>query len=377
MMPLGLSATEQQALHDTLTASHSVQVTVKIRDLAGNVIGNVSDQVLSGQVNIDDTADVTRSLTLSLLDPRRSLHFDSSAPTDGALYLDRMIGVVYSVKAARSNTWTNIPVFLGPIASMDRTNDVVNIEAHGKEVLAMGAAWKTRTFKAGGLRGDAIRAILRDLAGENKFSVPDLTARLPTDVSVGRESIPWDVARTLAKGMSMQLFYDGRGVACLRPRSTKSVFTFQSGDGGSVLTTPQVSYSAEELKNIVWVRGQGTISVSRAAPASHPLSPQKLGRNAVPRYLLNAITDTNIRTVAEATKLAQTTLTDSLLNAVTVSFDAMTIPHLEPNDMVRLTTPEFSNTFRIHQFAIPLVVGGNMTVGYLANRSPNVRKIRA
>jgi hypothetical protein len=377
MMPLGLSATDQQTLHATLTDSHSVMVTVKIRDLVGNVIGNVSDQVLSGQVNIDDTADVTRSLTLSLFDPHHSLHFDSSAPTDGALYLDRMVGVVYSVKPARSNTWTNIPVFLGPIASMDRTNDVVNLEAHGKEVLAMGAAWKTRTFKAGGLRGDAIRAILRDLAGESKFSFPDLTARLPADVSVGRESIPWEVARTLAKGMSMQLFYDGRGVAVLRPRSTTSVFTFQSGDGGSVLTEPQIAYSSEELRNLVWVRGEGTISVSRAAPASHPLSPQKLGRNGVPRYLLNAITDTNIRTIAEATTLAEATLADSLLNAITVSFDAMTIPHLEPNDMVRVTTGDFSNAFRIHQMAIPLVVGGNMTVGYLANKSPNVRKIRA
>jgi hypothetical protein len=155
------------------------------------------------------------------------------------------------------------------------------------------------------------------------------------------------------------------------------VFTFQSGDGGSVLTEPQIAYSSEELRNLVWVRGEGTISVSRAAPASHPLSPQKLGRNGVPRYLLNAITDTNIRTIAEATTLAEATLADSLLNAITVSFDAMTIPHLEPNDMVRVTTGDFSNAFRIHQMAIPLVVGGNMTVGYLANKSPNVRKIRA
>jgi hypothetical protein len=378
MIPLRLTSAEKSALNKTLVGTHSVRVSVEVLDLSGNHIGDITDQLLSGQVNIDNTAAVTRSCTLSILDVRRSLHFDSNAPTNGALYVDRAIKVVYWVKAAGATDWVDIPVFYGPITSMDRTNEVVNIEAQGKEVLAQGAAWKVKTYKRGAYRVDVIRSILQDLTGEDprKISLPDRGAKLPANLSIGRASIPWRVARRVGHGMNAQLFYDGRGVARLRTRPTAAQFTFKSGDNGSVLSAPQVTYTTENLKNIVWVRGFGTLSVSKAAPRSHPLSPWNLGRNGVPRYLLDAVTDTTIRTRAEATKVANTRLHDALLESIEVSFDAMTIPYLEPEDMVRVTTEDFSHTFRLHQMSIPLVVGGNMTIGYLTNRSPNKKAIR-
>lgn len=376
MIPLGLSPAEMRALIDTLTGSHSVHVTVQVLDLNGNHLADVSDMLLSGQVNIDDTASVTRSATLSLLDPNHSLHFDSDSPTDGAIYVDRMILIAYSVKAPGAAAWVDIPLFRGPVSKMDRTNDVVNIEAQGKEVLAQGAAWKTWTYKKNHRRVDVIQSILHDLTGETRFSFPEHSARLPADISVGRASVPWNVASHIAKGMNMQLFYDGRGVARLRRLPTTSSFTFKSGDGGTVLTPPQVTYTTENLKNLVWVRGAGKISVSKAAPYSHPLSPHRLGRNGVPRYLLDEVQDTSIRTKKEALDVMNTRLTHSLLTAVEVSFDAMAIPFLEPGDVARVTTGDFSNAFRVHQLSIPLVVGGTMTVGYLKNRSPNKRRIR-
>lgn len=376
MIPLGLTAQEVRDLHQTLTGNHSVNVTVQVLNLAGDRLGDVSSRLLSGQVNIDDTKAITRSCTLSLYDSARSLHFDSDAPTDGALYVDRMIKVVYSVKAAGAIDWTDIPLFCGPISSMDRTDDVVNIEAQGKETLAMGVAWKTRTYKRNQYRTAVIRSILEDLTGETRFTFPSHGARLPADLSVARTSTPWFVARRLAVGVDMQLFYDGRGVARLRPKTTASAFTFDSGDGGSVLTVPQVTYSTENLKNIVWVSGAKKVSVSRSAPRSHPMSPWRLGRNGVPRFLLETVTDTSIRTNAEAVRVANSHLNDALLSAIEVSFDAMSIPDLEPGDVARVTTDDFSNSFRVHQFSIPLVVGGQMSVGYLTNRSPNKRRIR-
>lgn len=376
MIPLGLTAQEVRDLHETLTGTHSVNVTVQVLNLSGDRLADVSSRLLSGQVNIDDTKPITRSCTLSLFDSARSLHFDSDAPTDGALYVDRMIKVVYSVKEAGAINWTDIPLFCGPISSMDRTDDVVNIEAQGKESLAMGAAWKTRTYKRNQYRTAVIRSILEDLTGETRFTFPSHSARLPADISVGRTSVPWSVARRLAVGVDLQLFYDGRGVVRLRPKTASSMFTFASGDSGSVLTVPQITYSTENLKNVVWVRGARKVSVIRSAPRSHPLSPWRLGRNGVPRYLLEAITDTSIRTNAEAVRVANSHLNDALLSAVEVSFDAMSIPDLEPGDVARVTTDDFSNTFRVHQFSIPLVVGGQMSVGYLTNRSPNKRRIR-
>jgi hypothetical protein len=380
VIPLGLSAAAHADLHTTLRATHSINITVQIMDLNGAILGDVSGRLLSGQVNIDRSADITRSCTLSLLDPRRSLNFDSDSPDDGALYVDRMVRVIYSVKVGTD--WVDIPVFTGPISKVDRTDDVVNVEAQGKEALAMGQAWRTRTFKRGALRVNVVRDILEDLAGETRFSFPDHSARLAKDFSIGRENVPWNMARAMAASMAMQLFYDGRGVARLRRLPASSSYNFSHGDNGSVVTAPQITYSLEDLKNIILVKGAGKISEAVAAPYTHPLSPQRLGRKKadgtlVPRYYLEVIEDTAIRTRSEARQVGRDRLNDALLAAVDVAFDSLPIPHIEPGDLMRLVTDEFATTFRLNSASIPLVVGEPMSVGYLRRVSVNKRRIRA
>ncbi|MET7741975.1 hypothetical protein [Streptomyces sp. NPDC005385] len=283
--------------------------------------------------------------------------------------MDRMIKVIYSVKVPQMNAWVDIPLFCGPVISMDRDDDVINVEAQGKEVLAKGAGWNTFTRKKNTNKVNVIKDILKDLAGENKFDFPELSNKLPSDYSLGRESIPWDSAKSLTSGLSRQLFYDGRGYCRMRSLPGTPVFTFKSGDGGTVLTAPKLSYDSSELKNVIQVKGgipkgsKTAVNVYVAAPSTHPLSPQKLGRNGVPRRLLETIEDDTIRTKAEATEKAGTTLNDRLLQEVSVSFDAMPIPFLEPGDLCRIQTEEYATTFRLRQFSVSLVAGENMSVG--------------
>jgi hypothetical protein len=127
------------------------------------------------------------------------------------------------------------------------------------------------------------------------------------------------------------------------------------------------------MKNLIWVKGgipkgsKTAVSVYVAADKTHPLSPQRLGRNGVPRYLLEVIEDDTIRSKVEAEEKAGETLNDRLLQTVEVSFDAMPIPHLEPGDMVRIQTDEYSTSFRLREFSIPLVAGDSMSIGYVKN----------
>lgn len=379
MIPLGLTATQQGWLHATLAGSHSVNVTVQLLTLSGARVADLSSRLLEGQVNVDYTADVSRACTMQLLDPDRTLSFETDSADEGAIYMDRMIRVVYSVKVPQMNAWVDIPVFCGPVTSMDRNDSVINIECQGKETLAKGAAWRTFTRKKNSNKGNVIKDILTDLTGENKFDFPEVTNKLSADYSLGRESIPWDSAKSIASGISRQLFYDGRGYAKMRSLPGTPVFTFKSGDGGTVLSVPQISYDSSEMKNTILVKGgvpkgsKTAVEASVAADKSHPLSPYKLGRNGVPRVLLEVIEDDTIRSKAEATEKAGTTLNDRLLQTVDVKFDAMPIPHLEPGDMVRIQTEEYATTFRLGQFSIPLVVGDTpMSVGY--NKDLSVRK---
>lgn len=384
MIPLGLSTSDLSAMQNALAGDHSIHITVQVLTLTHTRLADLSWRLLDGQVNIDAMADVTRSCTLSLLDPHRSLAFDSMSPSDGAVYLDRMIQVNYSVKAPTSTTWYTIPLFTGPIVKMDRTDDVVNLECQGKEVLSMGSAWMPRTYKKGLKKRDVVMSILQTRGGETKFSFPEHGALLPWDYSIGRDTIPWTAARNLANGMALQLFYDGRGVARLRGIPGTTVFNFRDAPSGgsTVWSEPQVSYSTENVKNAVYVKGgvpkgaKKTIEAYRVAPAAHPLSPWKLGRNGIPRYLLETIENTSIVSQAEANKLAQDTLNARLLEEVEVKFDAAPMPHLEPYDLVRIYTAEFNQLFRIRQLSIPLTAEGQMSVGYLARVSTNHKRIR-
>lgn len=378
MIPLGLTATQQGWLNTTLAGSHSIHITVQLLTLEGARVTDLSTRFLGGQVNVDYAADVTRNCTMQLFDPERAMTFETDSANEGALYLNRMIRVIYSVKVPQMNDWVDIPIFTGPIVSMDRDNDIINIECQGKEVLARGAAVRTFTRKKGSNRVNVIRDILRDLTGENKFDFPELSYKLAADYSLGRESIPWDAAKRLASGMSRQLFYDGRGVCRLRTFPGSPVWTFKDGDNGTVVSTPKISYDSSEVKNAVQVKGgipkgaKTAVSVTLVAPSSHPLSPFKLGRNGVGRYLLEVIEDESIRSKAEAEEKAGTVLNDRLLQEVDVDFNAMPIPHLEPGDLCRLSTEHYATSFRLREFSIPLVAGEVMSVGSI--RNVNVRR---
>jgi hypothetical protein len=373
VISLGLSSAEQSALHNTMVRSHSIAVTVQILTLSGHHLADLSGKLLDGQVNIDAWGTVTRSCTLSLLDPDRSMSFDTDSPNESALYLDRMIRILYSVKVPDLQRWIPVPVFTGPVVKMSRADDVISVEAQGKEVLAMGVASKATTFKRGANKVGVISLLLSDFTGEDRFDFIESSQYLTRDLSVTPRSIPWDLARGVAHSMGLQLFYDGRGTARLRPFPATVLYRFRTGDFGNVMTSPQITYTMDELKNCVTVIGQPTkmgltvapLTYVANPPVNHPLSPWRLGRNGVPRFLRDVIEDTSITSVAEARILAEATLLRHLTQAVDVTFDSLPVPHLEPGDVCQLTTPEFSNTFRVGRLSLPLTSGGQMSMGYL------------
>lgn len=377
MIPLGLRASELRGLNEALATHHQVRVRVFIARLDHTYAVDVSKYVIDGQVDVDASADVTRTASVKLLDVRRALPFDSDSPAETALFLDRLLRVSYDVLVG--DEWVAVPVFTGPLSRLNREGDVVTVEAQGKEALAMGAIWRPLTLKKGMLKTDAIETILRNRAGETKLSIPKQAARLPKTISLHREAVAWSEARKIARGLSRQLFYDGRGTCRLRPWPGKTVYSFT---GNTVVSELNVTYTSETV-NTVWVVGgvpkgqKHHVSAVAVAPAAHPLSPQRLGRNGVPRYLLpdgKQIDEDTIKTVAEAKALAHQRLNDGLLETVECSFDALPIPHLEPGDAIYVHTDDGAVRFRLTTFSLPLVVGSPMTVGY--NRRVSTRHLR-
>lgn len=383
MIQLGLTNADHRALLATLASSHSVNIRISITDLVGNRISEISDRLLTGQVDVDADAAVTRTCLLTLLDPARSLSFDSNSPEDGALWHDRMIKVSYEVHGPLLVNWIAIPVFHGFITKMSRDDAVVSVEAQGKELFGIDTSvWVPHTYKKGSIRTAIVRDLGATYMGETKFTLPATSGRTPYDFSLGKETHPWDVAKQLSRTENCDLFYDGRGVMVMRKRTTSNAFTFSTGNGGMVESSPKVAFASDNLKNLIWVKGaipragRAPIEAIAVAPNNHPMSPRRLGRNGVQRFMLETITDDSIRTLAEAHELANTTLAQRLLQGVDVTFDALVMPLLEEYDVVTIATDDFSTAFQIRKFSIPLVVGGTMPIGYHRNRPINKVKIR-
>jgi len=381
VLSLGLSAAQQQAFHATLASSHSINVRIHILDLNHNVLGEVSDKLLAGQVNVDISGDTaSRSASVTFSDPDRSMNFDADSPDVSSVYLNRMLRIYYCVAGPLLTGWVNVPIFTGPITAVSRDDAEVQVECQGKEILAQGIAYTPHTYGKGWYRTSLIREIMTQ-TGERYFGLDNLQPKTATPVSLGGGSIPWDWAKSLATGMGAQIFYDGRGVLRVRSAPSATQFTFRTGDEGTLVGAPSLSYSLEDVKNIVRVRGgvpagaKAAVVVDAVAPRAHPLSPWKLGRNGKPRYLIEVIEDDTIKSLADARYVASVKLDQLMMQSTEVAFDAMPLPHLEPGDLIRLQTPEFSTSLRANSFAIPLTAGDTMTVGYLKRLRTGTYKV--
>jgi hypothetical protein len=365
------------ALLVALLGNHSIRVRVEVLTLEMKPVSTLSNRVLDGQVNIDATAEVTRSATLTLLDRDHSLHFDSNSPADGALYADRMLRVWYDVRSP-GGSWIEVPLITGPVSRFTRDGSKVNVEIQGKESLARGVAWRTKTYRKGATKVDVIEDVMRK-EGERHFSLARATAKLPGDKSLTVDTIPWEFVKALAASMGLQLFYDGFGRLVLRRPPGTSLWTFASGDGGSILTAPRVTFSIDAVKNAVRVVGtkpkgaKAKVRATAVAPRNHPLSPFRLGRNGEGRYLAEFIDDTSIGSDAEAGRVARGRLDALLMQAVDVEFDSLVIPHLDAGDVVTVKTDDFTMQTRLDRFTIPLLAAGTMPVGYNRRVTPRKR----
>jgi hypothetical protein len=375
----GLSAANYPAFVKALADPHSIRIDVAILTLNEDELSRLSPVILDGQVNVDADAPVTRSLTCTFLDPSHSLQLDSDSPDDGAVYADRMVRVTYSVYVPPLGDRVDVDVFTGPIVKFKRSGDQVELEAQGKEALALGWIWRPLTIKKGARKVDAIRTILEDRAGERRFDLPEIATAIPNPISLGRAASAWPRCQKIAHSMNRQLFYDGSGICRLRVRPRRPLFTFRAGHPtrpNTILTPVEVDHDFTVIRNAIWFKGgkpkgqKKAIEVFVAAPKGHPLSPIRLGRTnrdgkLSPRYLVEERTNEHIRSRVEARTRANALLDDLLLEVLGVTFSSVPVPHLDPLDVIRVQTDDFAANVRLRQFSLPLAASGQMTVGYI------------
>jgi hypothetical protein len=388
VMPLGLTPTQQGLYVATLFGHHDFAVYVDLVKLDGTPIRSVTDTVVDGQVNLQSGEAVQRTATFTFYDPDHSLHLDSDSPWEGAVWADRMVKVRHQVTVPTVGQVTAVP-FIGPVVKVSRDGDEVSVECQDKTCLAITGSTPV-TAKKGTNAVAAIRRIMASATGEDKFRLPSgVNRNLHKSLSCGwhDDASPWVVCQRIANQLNMQLYYSCDGYLTLRRWPTAYAITAP----GTVLTSqPAVDFDATQVANMVRVSGtlappkkkatkkDGKPSIERPATkvnavaqagAAHPLSPQRLGRNGVPRYLPIIIEGAVYKSLAQARELATETLSHDLMLTTGVTFDMIPVFHLDTGDLIVAQGPTGRVVVRLDTGSIPLSISGDMSVGYQRNVS--------
>lgn len=359
----------------TITGTHRRRITVVVTDLEHKPLSELTDKFIGGNITVDTTRSPSRIATIELLDPSRSLQFEPDSPATLPLHLTRMLRIGWSVYVPSLERWVTCPVITGRIKDFDREGVKVTITIEGKEVLALGQAGRSATYPKKTKKVDAIRRIL-SAAGETRFDFPSTTgsdgvgASLPQAVIVRTMDSWWPHAAKIARSMDRLLFYDARGVAVLRRPPSRPIFTF---DRMTLASEVRFDRDPSGIRNRWLVFGgkpkgakQRVHADVRLQPSS-ALSPAKLGPNDAEFFQIDRVENGNIKTKAEALKVARRRRDDALRSTTNYAFDALPIPHLEEGDLVRVRTDDGAFIVRMRQWTLPLGIDGApaMSVGSL------------
>ncbi len=417
MINLGLTQRKTEAFFATLAASHRMKTIIHVLNESEEPINDFNmkfgtTHLLDGAVQVDATQDITRSLSVTFLDPYRRFRWSPDHTHPGSLFTGDFLSVKYAVlvrddnrylgnttlgpkhhklgiKAlpdAYKNYWVQVPVFQGPLTSYEANGAEITIEAQGKESLCMDPIFANEGYTLGKHQhvDDAIQEVLRRI-GERQFRMPDLPWRLGKEVAVHPRSQPWLIINgggQDSKGHNIpglinhtgkhphHAFYDGDGRFTVRRLNKEPVFRFYQN---TLISQVDVTYDTiADFRNHIIVHGapsQGkakkAVKAEVSLPRHNPNSPWKLARNGKPRYLTLEVTAANLKTHHECKQRAHHLLNHHSQVGVNLSFDCLPIPTLEPHDVVRARTEDGMVLHAaIKQFTIPLVSSSPMSVGY-------------
>jgi hypothetical protein len=414
-MILNVTSAERDAYEAALTATEiEARLDVTIRDRDEKPIGSLTADtnweranyrgvpgVYDGQVDADWEADVTHQAKLTVSDPALRLDFNQDSPAAGALFVDKMVSIEHLLWVPDFARWQPCGIFWGPITRFRHAGYRVEIEAMGKEMLALDphVLWRTIPLQRGMLVTEAIKRLMRAM-GERRFDFPHIRRKLHKNMTVGKREEVWKVCTRLANSIDCMLFYDGAGRLRLRRHPEDPAFEFHDGEDGTLLEHPALTYDIDRVRNIVEVlgakpeKGIRRIRAEARAHPSHPLSPEKLARNGEPRKMVQtiennlaprtrtvsvvvmrkgkkkkiekevAIWESAVRNRKRAKQIAERQLNNLLRAFVDAEYSVLVHPHTELLDVARVrssTAGTFSH--RLKAYSLPLRAGPGQPIG--------------
>jgi len=293
--------------------------------------------VVEGQVSIESTQTApTRQLDLSFVDAKNE--YDLGYYGKRWLSPEKMVKIWYRthVPGYPSNGgWMECPIFSGHLATVEKTRDIVTLSALSKDARYLEPCMWSPTLGSNkqlwkGLRvTDAIRYIL-GTHGEQMYRIPGYGNRLPNDLLIRWNDVPWAVCQKIAQAANMTLYYDGYGDVRLRRNSSAVNFEI---DGDLLVEWPNRKFDFTSVINVVVFLGaSGVRAVAR--DQSNPLD-----QMYIKQWKVEVMSNSNVKRYDVALSIAKNRLRDRQRTAYSVGATCLVLPHIEEYDTVRVRDP--------------------------------------
>jgi hypothetical protein len=377
-----LSKSEMALYHQHLQGDHDFNVWAQVLTMEEKAVGTVD--ILDGQVNFTKSNEdgPNRMATVTLSDPDGALSFGTTFAEDetGTLWVARLLSLHHSTAVPLlGGLVVEATGIVGVPTSVSRKGAEISLELGDKSLLADRGV-KPRTFKRG-MRVDKAIIALLEMTGETKYRIPttDKTLSKPYTVGMGEDGVtPWRLAKRIAGAeKGWRLYYTCDGWAVAEPTAT----AYDPVIVEHILELPDASASLTEFVNYAKVnskrkkknkgrggdknkkKGKGVIKLEGVAvlPKEHPLSPESLSRNGVPRLMPLLVNDNSLKSTKAVNARAKSLLAGGSSIGSDQVYEVMPFFHLDYPDKLRL--PLGINDVDFDEVSIPLGVGGNMTLG--------------
>lgn len=424
MIRLHISKDKQAELRQQLVSGcHRMELRVRILNENEQPIHSLTapaQKITSGEVQYDVTADVSRVLSLTVVDEKGRLRMEHGSPAAGAIFINRFIAVEYKVWLPNAREWVNIPVFWGPLTGFEHDGVECQIEAMGKEVLLRDPHFigKGFTLHKGISLHDAIHRVAAAM-GNRRFRIaktPGQRLKHPRSVSkwaeawsiiVGKERVAGFKQRVPPKGKKdnnkkgeddhstkepsgglvrlikghFEAFFDGLGRLVVRKVIGHPVYRFKYGR--DFTGRPNIIYDNTSFRNHVVViggqkKGKGKKDARAMGEAqlkpTDPLSPKRLAWHGVPRQMTHKVTADNLTDNKACRKKAQEILKHVAQQGVDAEFECFPNPMLEERDWVLIEGKGYKYRFMLRQWTLPLTSGEAMSIGRKKRVRPKGRR---
>jgi hypothetical protein len=354
--PSHLTKHQRDALYRALCDSHRFSITASMHTLDGHPYKKLQP-ITDGTINGDAGG---RNLDCTIVDPRRRMH-----DVEGIQSARFIIRINYAVPVEELD---EVVEFTGPLDSCTREDALVRITARGKGSLLQTPFADPFVIPKGVRKVDAIRriAVHRGELAQH-VDLPERPATLHDAFTVDVDQQPWHRMQDLAESLDLNLFYRQDGTLLGRPPQESPAFTFHTGRTGFLTSMPAVAVNDKDFHNVVelsWGKQDAQHGVYTAhAPPAHPLSPQTLSWNGVPGKRVLRHRAKEVKTRQTAIRLAHNMLDRELTHTVTVAAECFPFPFLEPGDLYRFRSTDYSDVTTVPTWTLPLTPGQAMTLG--------------